>query len=469
MVTSEAIEPPVKPVGLKARVLRAGGWIMGGQAVQQVLRLGTNVIIARLLFPDAFGLMAVVYMLATALALFSDLGVARSTVLSPRGTDPVFLDTAWTIQFIRNQCLALAVCVAAAGVAFARHLGWWKAGTVYADPRLPYLIAAFSVVLVLQGCESIRIVQARRQMHLHTLTKIDISQQVVSAIAMIITAWVWHSIWAIITGAVVAGVVRCILSYTLLAGHRNRFRLDRESARELMGHAKWLILSSILGFLATNGDRVLLGGLITSREFGLYSIAMIMANVLQNIANSLCNSIVFPALSEVRRERPHELPKTFERFQWGYDVVVVFPAAVLIAAAPALINLIYDPRYHDAGWMLRVLAIGIIGVRYQVVEVGFMAVEKTKYGAFANLLRLGALVVGLVVGQHFWGLMGAVTGVALSQYAAWPLALWFKKTVNALSWRAEALLVPAIVGGLVLGEVLSLSLKALFPQHFLAP
>jgi O-antigen/teichoic acid export membrane protein len=287
MLTSEAIAAPVKPAGLKARVLRAGGWIMGGQAVQQVLRLGTNVIIARLLFPDAFGLMAVVYMLATALALFSDLGVARSTVLSPRGTDPVFLDTAWTIQFIRNQCLALAVCVSAGAVALARHLGLWKAGTVYADPRL------------------------------HTLTKIDISQQVVSAIAMVITAWIWHSIWAIITGAVVAGFVRCFLSYALLPGHRNRFRLDRDSARELMGHAKWLILSSIMGFLASNGDRVLLGGLITSREFGLYSIAMIMANVLQNIANSLCNSIVFPALSEVRRERPHELPKTFERFQWG--------------------------------------------------------------------------------------------------------------------------------------------------------
>ena len=466
-MTATTVEPPAKPAGLKSRVIRAGSWIMGGQAVAQVLRLGTNVIVARLLFPDAFGLMAVVYMLATALALFSDLGVARSVVLSPRGTDPEFLDTAWTIQMIRTQCLALATLLAAGVLAATRHLGLWKAGTVYADPRLPWLIASFAIVLVLQGFESIRIIEARRKMHMHLLTKIDITAQVSSAIGMVAVAWLWHSIWALITGAILAGAVRCFLSYRKLPGHRARLRIERDSARELMGHAKWIILSSIMGFLALNGDRVLLGGMITSREFGLYSIAMIIATVLTNIANSVVNGIVFPALSEVHRDRPHELPKTFERFQWGYDAMVVFPAAALAVAAPALIDLIYDPRYHDAGWMLTVLSVGVIGVRYQVVEVGYMAVAKTKYGTFANFLRLAALVAGLVIGQHLWGLTGAVVGVALSQYAAWPLAIWFKASIHALTWRAEALFVPLIVAGLLVGSAVSWIVKAVFPHHFM--
>jgi len=466
-VTSETLTPPLKLGGLKSRVIRAGSWILGGQAVGQVLRLATNVVVARLLFPDAFGLMSVVYMLATALALFSDLGVARSIVLSPRGDDPAFLDTAWTIQMIRNQCLALATIVAAVAVAVARHLGVWKSGTVYADPRLPYLIAAFAIVLVLQGLESIRIIQARRQMHMHMLTKIEISGQLASAVAMIFVAWMWHSIWALITGAIIAGATRCILSYRTLPGHKVSVRIDRSSARELMGHAKWIILSSIMGFLAVNGDRVLLGGLITSREFGLYSIAVIMATVLQGIANSLCNSIAFPALSEVYRDRPHELPRTFQRFQWGYDGLVVFPAAVVLIAGPALIDVIYDPRYHDAGWMLMVLSAGVIGVRYQVVEMGYLAVGKTKYGTLANLLRLTALVLGLFLGQRLWGLPGAIAGVALSQYAAWPLAIWFKRKMHALSWRAEALLIPSVVAGLAVGEGLSWILRHLLPHHFM--
>ncbi len=465
-MSADVAAPAVKPAGMKARVLRAGSWILGGQAVSQALRLGTNVIVARLLFPDAFGLMAVVYTLATALALFSDLGVARSTVLSPRGTDPAFLDTAWTIQFIRNQCLALATVAAAVVVALVRHLGLFRAGTVYADERLPYLIATFAVVLVLQGCESIRIIQARRQMHMHTVTKIELISQVMSAGAMIAVAWTWHTIWAMTAGAIVAGATRCVLSYTMLPGHAVRFRMERSAVQELMGHAKWIILSSIMGFLAANGDRVLLGGLVTIREFGLYSIAAIMAGVLQNIANAVCNSIVFPALSEVHRERPRELPKTFERFQWGYDAMIVFPSAVLIMAAQTLIDLIYDPRYHDAGWMVMLLSAGVIGVRYLVVEVGYMAVNKTKYQAYANLLRLVALVAGLVLGRHFFGVVGAVAGVALSQYAAWPLAIWFKRQEHAWSWRAEALLVPCVVGGLAVGEVISLLVRLAFPHHF---
>ena len=465
-MTSDVVAPAVKPAGMKSRVVRAGSWILGGQAVQQVLRLGTNVITARLLFPDAFGLMSVVYMLATALALFSDLGVARTMVLSKRGSDPEFLDTAWSIQLVRSQVLALAICAAAGGVAIARHLGWWKAGTVYADERLPYLIVAFALTLVLQGFESIRIIQARRQMHLHMVTKIEISAQLASAVAMILVAWTWHSIWALTTGAIVSGITRCILSYAILPGHKVRFRFDRDSAKELMGHAKWIILSSILTFMAVNGDRVLLGGMITVREFGLYSIAVIMASVLQNVANSVCNSIVFPALSEVYRERPKEFARNLERFQWGYDAMAVFPAAILITSAQTLIDLIYDTRYHDAGWMVMTLAAGIIGVRYQVVEVGYLAVAKTKYGAYANALRLIGLVAGLFIGRHYFGIVGTVAGVALSQYAAWPLAIWFKKQVGALSWRAEAMLVPAIAGGLLVGELVSIAVRFAFPHHF---
>jgi O-antigen/teichoic acid export membrane protein len=495
------------PSGLKGRVLRAGKWTLGSQLVAQVLRLATNVVLARLLFPDAFGLMAVVNMLITALVLFSDIGINRAVVQSRRGDDPALLDTAWTVQVWRGFGLAAACVLAAGGIALGAHMHVFRAGTVYADPRLPWIITVFAISPAIQGFDSVRIAQSKRQMQLHTLTKIELAGQLASAVVMVLIAYATRSVWTLVFGAIAATMVRTWLSHRVLQGHRARLRIDRDALAEIMnsgkwiflssimaflamnsdrvlqGHrarlridrdalaeimnsGKWIFLSSIMAFLAMNSDRVLLGGLIDARAFGLYSIALLMANVLQGLATKMCISIVYPALAEVYRDRPHDLGRTIAKFQWGYDALVTSLAALLVTAAPALVGLLYDHRYHDAGWMLSVLALGAIGVRYQIVEECYQVVHRAQFATLASLIRLAALAAGIFVGQRLWGLPGAIAGVALTTFAAWPLAIWFKLRYRVFSWRAEALVVPAVVGGLACGWVLRLAIEWALPWRF---
>jgi O-antigen/teichoic acid export membrane protein len=454
------------PSGLKGRVLRAGKWTLGSQLVAQVLRLATNVVLARLLFPDAFGLMAVVNMLITALVLFSDIGINRAVVQSRRGDDPALLDTAWTVQVWRGFGLAAACVLAAGGIALGAHMHVFRAGTVYADPRLPWIITVFAISPAIQGFDSVRIAQSKRQMQLHTLTKIELAGQLASAVVMVLIAYATRSVWTLVFGAIAATMVRTWLSHRVLQGHRARLRIDRDALAEIMNSGKWIFLSSIMAFLAMNSDRVLLGGLIDARAFGLYSIALLMANVLQGLATKMCISIVYPALAEVYRDRPHDLGRTIAKFQWGYDALVTSLAALLVTAAPALVGLLYDHRYHDAGWMLSVLALGAIGVRYQIVEECYQVVHRAQFATLASLIRLAALAAGIFVGQRLWGLPGAIAGVALTTFAAWPLAIWFKLRYRVFSWRAEALLVPAVVGGLACGWVLRLAIEWALPWRF---
>jgi O-antigen/teichoic acid export membrane protein len=451
---------------LKGRVLRAGKWTLGSQLVAQVLRLATNVVLARLLFPDAFGLMAVVNMLITALVLFSDIGINRAVVQSRRGDDPALLDTAWTVQVWRGFGLAAACVLAAGGIALGAHMHVFRAGTVYADPRLPWIITVFAISPAIQGFDSVRIAQSKRQMQLHTLTKIELAGQLASAVVMVLIAYATRSVWTLVFGAIAATMVRTWLSHRVLQGHRARLRIDRDALAEIMNSGKWIFLSSIMAFLAMNSDRVLLGGLIDARAFGLYSIALLMANVLQGLATKMCISIVYPALAEVYRDRPHDLGRTIAKFQWGYDALVTSLAALLVTAAPALVGLLYDHRYHDAGWMLSVLALGAIGVRYQIVEECYQVVHRAQFATLASLIRLAALAAGIFVGQRLWGLPGAIAGVALTTFAAWPLAIWFKLRYRVFSWRAEALLVPAVVGGLACGWVLRLAIEWALPWRF---
>ncbi len=456
-----------KTRSLRHRVAKAGSWVLIGHVVTQVVRLGSNVLLARLLSPDAFGLMSVVYILMIGMALFSDIGITRSVVQSRRGNDPELLDTAWAIQIIRGLGLGVASLFVAGGFFLATRWGLTSSTTVYADARLPWVVAAFSVVAVLQGFESIRNGVAKRDMQMKMLTKINIASQVAAAIVMVACAWAFHSMWALVVGAIVAGAVRCWLGHVALEGHREKFRLIPSATAELLNNGKWIFLSSILGFAAVNGDRLLLGGLIDTRTFGLYTVAFMLVNMLQVVATTLCINVAYPAIAEVYRDRPRDLAGTLQKFQWLYDGIVVFLAAILTTAGPAIIHVLYDARYQGAGWIMVVLAVGAVGLRYQMVEQAYQAMGSPQYVTLANLIRLVALGLGILVGHHFFGIVGAVTGIALSQYAAWPLAWWFKARHHVFTWRSEAVFFPALAGGALIGWLAAMIMAWLLPAHFL--
>lgn len=456
----------VRAPALKGRVLRAGKWTLGSTLAAMLLRLATNVVLARLLFPDAFGLMSVVTMLITAMGLFSDIGIGRSVIQSRNGGGPEFLDTAWTVQVIRGFGLGFGCIALALLDMLAIHLGLFKTGTVYADPRLAWLMIGFAVTPMIQGFDSIKIIQAKRQMSLHTITKIELAGQFASAVAMVFVAFTFRTVWTLVVGAVVAAVVRTWLGHAILPGHSTRLRLVKESVTELLKVGRWVFLSSILFFLALNSDKFVLAGLIDKRMYGIYSIALLMANVLQGLATKMCMSIVYPALAEVNRDRPNDLAKTLSKFQWAYDGIITLLAGVLITGAPAVIAMLYDHRYQDAGWMLSILALGVVGLRYQIVEECYQAVGSPHLQTLANLLRLCTLVIGVVAGLHFWGVPGAIGAVALCQFSVWPLAIWFRLNRGVFTWRSEALVVPALLAGLAAGWMLRLGIEWALPQRF---
>ncbi len=448
-----ALELPIENTRptLASRVRRAGSWTLFGQVSGQAIRLLSNVVLARLLAPESFGLMSVVYMLTVALALFSDLGIGRSVVQSNRGMDADFLDTAWTLGLLRGGALAVMTFVIGLGFLASDHLHWSPETTVYADARLPWIVCAFAVNVAISSLESIRTSQAHRDVQLQRLTKIDLGTQAVSALLTIGVAWLTRSVWALVFGALFSNALRVGLGYLVLTGHRVRMRLEPTALKELLGNARWIFLSSILGFLAANGDRVLLGGLIDASSFGLYAVAVLLSSAVQTIAFTLSINLAYPAFSEVFRERPHDLPRTIGNFLLIFDALVVLIAGLLVVAGPAFVHILYDQRYQGAGWILSVLAIGIIGVRSQLIEQAFQAMGRPELVTLANMIRLVALVAAAWIGYRFWGFEGVVYAVALSPFSAWPLSIAFLLRRKLFRWRGQMLLLPSLGAGMLLG------------------
>ena len=129
------------PTSLKRRVLSAGAWSLAGYGLNLALRLGTNLLMTRLLVPEMFGTMAIATIVMTGLAMFSDLGLRQSIVQSKRGNDPAFLNTAWSIQIIRGGLLWFLALAISMLVAHVNSRGLVPKDSVYADPNLPYVIA----------------------------------------------------------------------------------------------------------------------------------------------------------------------------------------------------------------------------------------------------------------------------------------------------------------------------------------
>ena len=417
----------------------------------QLLRFGGNLLLARLLMPEAFGLMAVVATLMVALNLLSDIGSGVVIVQSPRGADESFLHTAWTLQVMRGTALWLVAGLASLGILFGQAQEWFMTGTVYADPRLPGLLTAATFGLVIDGFGSINAKLAERNLEMHRIAIMDVGTRVVALTVMVVCAYFTESIWSLVAGALVGSALRCFLGHQFLSGPRARFRLEPTALRELVNKGKWVIVSSTLGFVAMNGDRVLLGGLIDTTTLGLYSIAFGLTSIASGAILAVLGRVLFPVFSEVVNKRPHELPIVYRKFQQLTDLVVGGIAGFIFFASDPIVHTLYDSRYQGAAHICAILAIGTIGARFLVVEQIYLAMGRTELLPAATLPRVLVLLLGLPLGYHFAGLDGALAAVVLSSFVNWPLAIWFR-VKHGLNHVLNDLVLPVAIGiGLAFG------------------
>jgi len=443
---------------LKQRVFRAGGWNVAGAGLSQAIRFLSNLIMTRLLVPEAFGVMAIATMIMIGLIMFSDVGLRQNIVQSKRGNDVAFLNTAWVIQILRGVllwCVALGVSLL---LVLANRIGMVPAESVYAEPSLPYVITVLSISAIIMGFESTKLLEASRHLLLGRVTQIELGSQLVGLLCMV--AWVTfdRSIWALVVGSICASLTKTLLSHVWLPGTANQWRWQKEAISEIFHFGKWIFLSSIFGFLVNSGDRLLLGGLINTTELGVYVIAFLIFSSVDQVLAKIMGDVAYPALSEVARERPADLKATYYRFHSVLASFTFFCAGVLIIAGHSLIDLLYDDRYAQAGWMLEILAIGLLTLPFRIATQCFMALGMPSLLTYTIAVRLVTLFLVTPIGFHFFGLPGALYGILISHFSYVPIIVFFQVKHGLFNMRSELLPLPLLMAGLFSGKMLQLAL-----------
>jgi len=390
---------------LKRLALRGSAFEVAGFGLSQLIRLASNLVLSRLLFPEAFGLAALVAIFMQGLELLSDVGLQQAVIQNRRGDEPRFLDTAWTLQVLRGGVLFAAALVLA-----------WPAARLYGEPQLASLLVVGSFPVLFMGFQSTAVFTLRRRVHLGWLVLLEIATQVVNVVVMIAWALQSPTVWALVAGGVVAGAVRTLATHRLPVEHRNRFAWDAVAVREILTFGKWIFGSSAVFFFGRQGDRLLLGRLVGVGPLGVYSIAVMLSEAVGMVIERINGSVLYPLFSEVGRSGTEELARVYYRTRLRLDAVALPAVGALAGLGEPLVALLWDERYHDAGWMLQILSIRVaMACVLTPWETCLTAHGHPRYGFGRSAVRTAWILVFVPLGWAWGGLEGIVWATALSE------------------------------------------------------
>ena len=414
--------------------MHSGAWIGVGFAVQKGLQLASNLILTRLLFPEAFGLMALATVFLVGLSMFSDIGLKPAVIRDPRGDEPEFLNTAWTIQVVRGALL----CIIGAAIAFPLSL-------IYGQPILFPLLVVLSTTAAILGFNSIGLATAERRLDFRIITIVQLSGQIVSIALLTALAYWWRSVWALAVANVISSVMTVAIGYVLLPPHRHRFAIDRSSAQSLVHFGRWIMLSTMATYLGGEGLKAIQGGLLTPAQFGVLAIAYTIAGIPNDLAMKLAGSIGLPVLAETYRNAPHNAFSVLHALRLRtLAISLVLFAGVMLSAEP-MIRLLYDPRYHAAGEYLVALtlanSIAAVGMGYTgaVLAIG-EASSYFRLMIISTVLR----IAGVTLGFEMHGIIGMLYGIGAANLVA-TLFIWIAARKNSLmDFKIDAIFLAAM-------------------------
>lgn len=389
---------------IKKQAIKGTIWSMVGYSSTQALRLGSNLILTRLLVPELFGLMALVGTFIGGLNLFSDIGIRPSIIRSSRWQDPRFLNTAWTLQAVRGVGIWILCCLIS-----------WPVANFYNDARLIWLLPIVGFTSVLGGFNSTSLATLERQLKIIQTSLLQTGTQIISIGVMIFWAYISQTIWALVGGVLIASVVKLIWSHKLNSPNRNCFTWDKKIVREILSFGKWIFISTAMTFLASQIDRLLLGKILSLELLGVYIIAFTLADIPRQIMLKVSSQIMLPVISHYADVDRAILRTMIVRKRRFLLVILGILVTFLACFGDLIIKVLYDHRYVQAAWMLPILAVGLWPMILSLtIDKVLFVIGVPRFVALGNVLKFIYMLIFIPLGFHYKGLLGVIIVISFN-------------------------------------------------------
>lgn len=398
---------------LRRKVYTGSFWVAIGFGSQKALQLASNLILTRLLFPEAFGLMTLVNVFIIGVTMFSDMGIRPAIIQSQNTNNPNFLNTAWTLQIIRGLVLWTVLCILS-----------YPASAFYDAPDLFALLCFCGLSAFVGGFRSINQTLAERELKLKQIMLIKLSGQLVGIFIMVVLALNFKSVWSLAIGTVGGVVSEITLGHLILRGHRHKLCWEPTFAKQIFNFGKWIFWSTMFTFFSGQGVRLIEGRFVTTEILAMIAIAGTIAWIFGELIERFMGNVLFPTLSRINREDPQRFASILIRLRTRIMFATVPLFGLVSLLSVFIIDMLYDARYALAGQILSVLAINsAIRTMPQIYQNALLAQGNTRLHFTTIAILACTNIIGLVTGFLSAGLFGMLIGSGLGYLAGYCVTL----------------------------------------------
>jgi O-antigen/teichoic acid export membrane protein len=381
---------------LKGRSVRGGAATILGQGAQLVIMTGSTMVMARLLTPQDYGMIAMITAVTGFITLFKDLGLSMATIQRAEITHEQVSTLFWI-----NVALSVAVMLVV--MALAPVLAWF-----YGEPRLLPLTLVMALGFILGGLCVQHSALLRRQMRFVTLALIDILRLVVCVAVGIAAALAGAGVWALVYMPL-AGSVFNVVAVWIASPWRPSLPTRGAGVRGMLGFGANLTAFNVLNYFARNADNLIIGKFLGPEPLGLYSKAYgLLMLPIQQITWPL-SAVAVPALSRLQDDR-----EQFRRYYFRAISAIAFvtmPLVTMLAAlSDEIIRVVLGEQWMGAAVMFKVLAFAAF---FQPV-VSTSSWMYLSLGQTGRMLKWGLMGVPVTLLSFIIGIFWGALGVAIS-------------------------------------------------------
>ncbi|KQX20820.1 MULTISPECIES: oligosaccharide flippase family protein [unclassified Sphingomonas] len=423
----------------------AGAMLFAFTAATILLRLGGNIVLTRLLDPDAFGVVGIIVSVMMVLAMLSDLGVVDFVIRHAKGGDRHFLDVVWTVRLGQGSLQALAMLAGAVPITALLH-----------KPELAGPIAATAPLFLLNALCPMTLLLARREGRVRATCAIELIALAIQIAANLGLTLLMPDYRALVIGLYVNAVARLVLTLLVLGGG---FRpvWDGALAREFLGFSRWIMASTLLTLLITQSDKILFARLFTMADFGIYMLAANLALALQPFGRNYVERYFFPLVSRVWHDTPERLGAIFYAARARLYPLLFAGFGFGVGFAPCLFGLLFDRRYEH-GWIY--LSVMILRMAFELDSFAniqtAMAMGRTRPILTANIIRFILFVLWVAALFRPLGPIALPVALTLAELGALVYSIGLLRRAKLFRLRAHALYYAVMVGAALIGAALSL-------------